>query len=294
MKKFTLIAGMALVALGASAQFNVEGAGYLEDVAKANPNAKYVAIAMNDYCVEQLGTANVVPAWPEGDGTDPTVRELYFWDNTFTGGTASTPAPGWNEDNMSFDYTVLEVIQNTTWSGAGYCIPDGAAAVNFNLKPETRFRMSYSSIGATAPASVQVQLLPDVHGDANKGVWNFSLGAAFEGAPVVGKASNEDWQTIDISLADLAKLNNKTPNYEATNGVKGNYMVVLGGAVAGSTIAIDNAYFYTAGDTAIEGVEADNADAPVEYFNLQGVKVANPEGGLFIKVQGNKATKVVL
>ena len=31
----------------------------------------------------------------------------------------------------------------------------------------------------------------------------------------------------------------------------------------------------------------------VEYYNLQGVRVANPENGVFIKVQGGKATKVV-
>ena len=37
-----------------------------------------------------------------------------------------------------------------------------------------------------------------------------------------------------------------------------------------------------------------DTDAPVEYFNLQGVKVANPAGGIFIKKQGDKATKVVL
>ena len=44
--------------------------------------------------------------------------------------------------------------------------------------------------------------------------------------------------------------------------------------------------------TAIEEIEAENA--PVEYYNLQGVKVANPENGIFIKKQGAKATKVVL
>ncbi len=33
-------------------------------------------------------------------------------------------------------------------------------------------------------------------------------------------------------------------------------------------------------------------NAPVEYFNLQGVRVANPENGLYIRRQGNKATKV--
>ena len=44
--------------------------------------------------------------------------------------------------------------------------------------------------------------------------------------------------------------------------------------------------------TAIESVEAENG--AVEYYNLQGVKVANPEKGIFIKKQGGKATKVVL
>ena len=44
--------------------------------------------------------------------------------------------------------------------------------------------------------------------------------------------------------------------------------------------------------TAIESVEA--ASAVVEYYNLQGVKVENPEKGVFIKKQGGKTTKVVL
>ena len=37
-----------------------------------------------------------------------------------------------------------------------------------------------------------------------------------------------------------------------------------------------------------------NDNAPVEYYNLQGVKVANPENGIFVKKQAGKATKVVL
>ena len=54
-------------------------------------------------------------------------------------------------------------------------------------------------------------------------------------------------------------------------------------------------YTFTVPDTetAIESVAVD-ANAPVEYYNLQGVKVANPENGLFIKKQGNKAVKVIL
>ena len=45
--------------------------------------------------------------------------------------------------------------------------------------------------------------------------------------------------------------------------------------------------------SAIESVNSD-ANAPVEYYNLQGVKVNNPANGIFIKKQGSKATKVVL
>ena len=46
----------------------------------------------------------------------------------------------------------------------------------------------------------------------------------------------------------------------------------------------------------VNGVE--NIIAPiegeVEYFNLQGVKVVNPENGVFIRVQGGKASKVLV
>ncbi|MBQ7941743.1 MAG: hypothetical protein IJ328_04975 [Muribaculaceae bacterium] len=44
------------------------------------------------------------------------------------------------------------------------------------------------------------------------------------------------------------------------------------------------------------GVESTIADenAPVEYFNMQGVKVNAPENGIFIKKQAGKTTKVIL
>lgn len=35
-------------------------------------------------------------------------------------------------------------------------------------------------------------------------------------------------------------------------------------------------------------------NAPVEYYNLQGVRVANPENGIYIVRQGNKVTKQVI
>ena len=41
------------------------------------------------------------------------------------------------------------------------------------------------------------------------------------------------------------------------------------------------------------GVEiANDENAPVEYYNLQGVRVANPENGIYVKRQGNKVQKI--
>lgn len=40
-------------------------------------------------------------------------------------------------------------------------------------------------------------------------------------------------------------------------------------------------------------VASDDANAPVEYFNLQGIKVAQPEKGIFIERQGSKTRKVM-
>jgi hypothetical protein len=42
----------------------------------------------------------------------------------------------------------------------------------------------------------------------------------------------------------------------------------------------------------IANVEADAADAPVEYYNLQGQRVANPTNGVFLRKQGATVTKV--
>lgn len=45
----------------------------------------------------------------------------------------------------------------------------------------------------------------------------------------------------------------------------------------------------------VDQITVDNSNAPVKYYNLQGVEVANPEAGMIvIKKQGTKATKYVV
>lgn len=61
--------------------------------------------------------------------------------------------------------------------------------------------------------------------------------------------------------------------------------------VAG-TWEIKNIFLTGVAESGIEDIEA--ADAPAEYYNLQGIRVADPASGLYIKRQGNKVTKVIL
>lgn len=47
--------------------------------------------------------------------------------------------------------------------------------------------------------------------------------------------------------------------------------------------------------TGVEGISTEaDADAPVEFYDLQGRMVANPQGGIFIRRQGSKVTKVAM
>lgn len=76
----------------------------------------------------------------------------------------------------------------------------------------------------------------------------------------------------------------------AVGSVNGNGVVAL---PSSNATALDYKTF-TFVQTGIENIGADfDENAPVEYFNLQGIRVANPENGIFIRRQGAKATKVV-
>lgn len=46
--------------------------------------------------------------------------------------------------------------------------------------------------------------------------------------------------------------------------------------------------------TGVSGVTVEDEDMPVEYYNLQGMRVDNPSAGLYIRKQGNISTKVLI
>lgn len=77
-----------------------------------------------------------------------------------------------------------------------------------------------------------------------------------------------------------------TPGEAATSRAAAINSVVLGGKVNYTKLVVEAHKI----GTGIEAVEADAAEAL--YYNLQGVRVANPATGIYIRVAGGKATKV--
>ncbi|MDE7380514.1 MAG: hypothetical protein K2N03_00110 [Muribaculaceae bacterium] len=78
--------------------------------------------------------------------------------------------------------------------------------------------------------------------------------------------------------------------YNAGDTINIEFYIPIAGNVAKDMIS------YVVGsqndNVAVEGIDSENA--PVEFFTLQGVRVANPENGLFIRRQGNNVNKVII
>lgn len=58
--------------------------------------------------------------------------------------------------------------------------------------------------------------------------------------------------------------------------------------------AMPQYYLEALGASSVGSIDIDSKAANVEYFNLQGVKVLNPGQGIYIRVEGGSASKVVL
>ncbi len=95
--------------------------------------------------------------------------------------------------------------------------------------------------------------------------------------------------------------NNGTNNYsfDASELPAGTSVLVSTKALHsnGRIESAETARAFTVGSgtvTGVENIEAAADNAPVEFFNLQGIRVANPANGIYIRRQGNTVEKVTL
>ena len=123
-----------------------------------------------------------------------------------------------------------------------------------------------NTMTVTAPANMKLTSI-----EFTKGSNNFALGNGYVGGiddnnvwtPATLERANTDVKKVTFTPTGRTYIDKITVNYECIN-------------------------------TGVDDILSDDANAPVEYYNLQGVRVANPESGLYIRVQGKKASKVLV
>lgn len=120
-----------------------------------------------------------------------------------------------------------------------------------------------------------------------------------------GKLVKENGEEMPVSIMAKAPADDKTwTNKVADEGVTyeidvpttdGNYLTIRAKSVLNGIHSEELVKNVDASGNVISGVEgvvADDANAPVEYFNLQGVRVAADQPGIYIRRQGSKVEKV--
>lgn len=108
----------------------------------------------------------------------------------------------------------------------------------------------------------------------------------------VDSEANRVW-TVEIAADGLATITNVATGKIVYQDPKYGSFGVYTAEEAAETYLLPTLYKLASGSS-IAAVEAEDADAPVEFYNLQGVRVANPENGLFIRRQGSKVEKIVI
>lgn len=129
----------------------------------------------------------------------------------------------------------------------------------------------------------------------------YALKAAYvNGSSVSLSMSEECNPTLEnCTVEPLFTVNDKTFWYKLTatsdnaEPVKTMKFISRGnnGAAATSQISRMYVFYEKTGSTGVTGIDADNNE-PVEYYNLQGVRVNNPSNGLYICRQGSKVKKI--
>ena len=166
-------------------------------------------------------------------------RFFYVWVNTLA--EADRTADGIGFDGfVSDDWYLCMDVTDAGWSGASFNFSKDEK-VNWN--ENTRLRFSYRSNGPT-PESVGIKIADT---DSDNTSANIALGADFNDNgniyKAIGPRATSDWQTIDISFADLKKLD---PGFSFDyTEFKGNIFSFLAGGVQGTNICFDAIYFYT-------------------------------------------------
>jgi hypothetical protein len=288
MKKFYMMAAAALVAASAFAQdgapLYITGAGSFNGASwdAENPAEFTYADGVYTYEGDQLTQFKISTAC--GD-----------WD-TFNAGALCADVTGLNGE-------WVDLAAGDGNIGAPYSAVDPKHGVI-----EVKGDLSQIRVTMTSPEDTgykAIYLRGDMNSWGAEDAWKFTTedGVNYtftcaEGQEIqagVGfKIADADWDTINYGCSEEIELDVPyTWYYNGDNAMlaedwNGTVSFSLNGAKEPVEITFTND-----AEGAVNSIAADENVAPV-YYNLQGVRVANAENGLYIVVKGNKATKAII
>ena len=275
MKKFTLMAAFAAMAISASAQSVVTTSGSSLNTIK---NAKdVIVVSVSEAVKKAFEDAKVIKA---DYSVDDVTHFLYVWDETYTGGTPS----GMNSVGLAEGWVSL-VVSNIGWSGAGFASKDPGKDVSIiddDYKLHFALKSNDNAIHCFGVGESKMAIGASGFVDGDKGTY-----PVLEDFPRDGK-----WYNYDIPVSVLKKyiVGDKWFNEEDLTKYKGNLIWWLSGGVAGTTFDIDQVFFYhgEVGTDGIQSVKAENESAAA--YNLAGQKVDANFKGIVVK-NGKKYMK---
>ena len=235
-----------------------------------------------------------------------------------------------NDNTVDATFDENRVVEYNLGTGTALAVPTSVAALDqkYTISYDRKANVQYDNRGgiwyiqyrgapsATQPALIYVDANGEIkffEGDGGKARYQGAISVSPDGNRLVASSASGIvtvygiifTENGDVALNEQYRLTHNMGGslYYAAWDAAGNFFlgnasneVVQGYALpraeAFTTPAAER-YSFDLNKVGINGVSIDNEnDAPVEYYNLQSVKVANPSNGVFIKVQGKKATKV--
>ena len=236
------------------------------------------------------------------------------------------------DNTVDATYDENRVVEYALGTGTALEVPAAVAALDkkYTISYDRKANLQYDNEGgiwyiqyrgapsAEQPALVYVDANGEIkffEGAGGKSRYQGAMSVSPDGKRLVASSASgvATVYTIiraengDITLNEDYRLTHNMGGslYSAAWDAAGNFFlgnasneVVQGYAIPRTEAAVTPAaakYAFSTENVGINKVAVDNdEDAPVEYYNLQGVKVENPSNGIFIKVQGKKSEKVYI
>ncbi len=258
----------------------------------------------------------------EGEGGGPAARTIYLAGefNSWNGADANYQFTKADDGSYTLSMDALtgsfKVVSDGAWlgttipvmSGEEYTLSDigmanmtlsaaSASDLTFTFYPETNILKVVYTGGEIDYSTWYVNVLGDFNSWLDNGVNPDENGVATLVGLEIGTSpfkvkiwngTAEDWRSNGEAVPQnewVSVLYNNDANMTIAGAEEGQGFDVSFNVVTGELKVVYNP------EVSVASIAAANGEAV--YFNLQGVRVANPENGLFIRVQNGKAVKVV-